>query len=198
MDARTERVKNPFYMTVRKVVFLDRDGTINVDRGYVARIDDWEFAPGAIAGLKLLRSAGYSLAVVTNQSGIARGYYTADDVSKLHAHMLALLAAEGVALDAVACCPHAPDEHCGCRKPLTGMARQVEAQIAETIDTAGSWTIGDKPADVQFGASLGTRTVLLESRYWTAGEFDAAPTHIAASLLAAAQFIARESACSAD
>ena len=78
------------------------------------------------------------------------------------------------------------------------MARQVEAQLGEPIDAAGSWTIGDKPGDVKFGASLGTRTVLLESRYWTAGELDAAPTRIAASLLAAVQFIVKETACSAD
>lgn len=172
-----------------RVVFLDRDGTINVDRGYVYRRDDWEFAPGAIEGLKLLQSAGFTLAVVTNQSGIAREYYTADDVAALHGHMRSLLATEGVAIEAVAYCPHGPEEDCDCRKPQPGMAKQIEDQLAEPVDFAASWMVGDKPADVGFGAALGLRTILLESRYWQPGELECEPTHTAASLLEAARYI---------
>lgn len=174
---------------MRKVVFLDRDGTINVDRGFVFRIDDWEFAPGAIDGLRLLRSAGFALAVVSNQSGIAPGLYTTDDVARLHEHAALLLGKQGITLDAIAICPHAADEGCDCRKPRTDMARQIEARLGEAIDMSASWTVGDKPADVEFGLALGTRTVLLESRYWTSGTLQFSPTHIAATLLEAARMI---------
>jgi D-glycero-D-manno-heptose 1,7-bisphosphate phosphatase len=177
-----------------RVVFLDRDGTINVDRGYVYRRDDWEFVPGAIEGLKLLQTADYALAVVTNQSGVARAYYTAEDVQELHRHMRALLEAEGVTLDAVAFCPHGPDEDCDCRKPRPGMARWIEAQLGDVVDAASSWMIGDKPADVGFGAALGLRTVLLASPYWKPEELTSPPTQIADSLLEAARFIVRNTA----
>lgn len=175
-----------------RVLFLDRDGTINVDRGYVSRVEDWEFAPLAVEALRRLRAAGFALAVVTNQSGVGRGYYTAEDVERLHQHMQSLLAAAGIAIDAVAYCPHAPEDGCACRKPLGGMAETIERQLQEPIDFAASWMIGDKEADVCFGRTIGARTILLESRYWSAERLAVTPTHTAASLADAARILLEE------
>ena len=116
-------------MNLRKVAFLDRDGTINVDRGYVYRAADWQFTERAVEAIALLRAAGFAVAVVTNQSGIAAGYYTLDDLHSLHEHFQQELARAGTAVDAIAFCPHAAAENCDCRKPLTGMSRQVEAAL---------------------------------------------------------------------
>ncbi len=126
------------------MAFLDRDGTINVDRGYVHRIDDWEFTPGCVEALGALRTLGFQLAVVTNQSGIAAGKYTVEHARRLHEHMCYELSLSGVHVSAVVYCPHATDACCECRKPRTGMARQVEAILGLPIDYAASWTIGDK------------------------------------------------------
>jgi D-glycero-D-manno-heptose 1,7-bisphosphate phosphatase len=175
-------------MTPAKVIFLDRDGTINVDQGYIYRASDWEFADRAPAGLKKLQEAGYRLAVVTNQSGIGRNYYSIEDMEALHAHMKRELAKHGVTLDAIAFCAHAPEEKCACRKPETGMTRQVEEQLGE-IDYARSWIVGDKEADLKFGTSLGMRAALIRSRYWQEDELSEKPAVIVDSLLEAAKEI---------
>jgi D-glycero-D-manno-heptose 1,7-bisphosphate phosphatase len=176
-----------------RVVFLDRDGTINIDHGYVFRVEQFEFVPGAAEAMRRLREAGFHLAVVSNQSGIGRGYYTADDVERLHQHMRVELEAQGVDVSAVAYCPHDPEEDCVCRKPRGGMADLVESQLQLPIDYRASWMIGDKPADVGFGHAIGARTVLLQSRYWTREEVDVSPTGFAPSLEAAVEFVIKES-----
>ena len=173
----------------RPVVFLDRDGTINVDRGYVHHIEDWQFIPGAAEATRDLRSAGYAVAIVTNQSAIAAGKYTLADVERLHVHILAELALLGTTIDAIGVCPHSPNDNCRCRKPRTGMAEQVERQLAETIDYASSWTIGDKPHDTEFGRALGTRTILLRSRYWDANDVSLRGQLVASSLTDATRVI---------
>jgi D,D-heptose 1,7-bisphosphate phosphatase len=103
----------------RAVIFLDRDGTLNVDKGYVHRAEEWEFTDRAPEALRALRAAGYAIALVTNQSGVGRGCFTLDDVRALHEYVQQRLAEDGVSLDAIAVCPHAPDEGCSCRKPRT-------------------------------------------------------------------------------
>src|SRR5262245_40432987 len=153
-------------MTRVKVIFLDRDGTINIDHGYVYRVADWQLIEGAIEGLRILQAAGFRLAVVTNQSGVARSYYRLEDVEILHQHMRRQLAEAGVQLDAIALCPHGESPPCDCRKPRTGMARLAEQQLGAPIDYGASWTIGDKLTDLQFGISLGTQVALIRSRYW--------------------------------
>jgi D-glycero-D-manno-heptose 1,7-bisphosphate phosphatase len=158
-----------------RVIFLDRDGTVNVDQGYVSRIADWQFSDRAIDGLRLLRVAGFRLALVTNQSGIARGFYRLEDVQNLHQHVQSLLQAADAPLDAIALCPHGESEECDCRKPRTGMARQIERQLDVAIDYEASWTIGDKISDLQFGKALGTRVALIHSRYWQPGQLVEAP-----------------------
>jgi D-glycero-D-manno-heptose 1,7-bisphosphate phosphatase len=181
-------------MMSRRVVFLDRDGTINVDHGYVHRIEDWQFLAGALDAMRALQVGNYALAVVTNQSGIARGYYSAAEVLTLHEHMKQEAARAGVSIDAVAYCPHQAEARCSCRKPGTQMSSQIEQQLGGRIDYRHSWTVGDKLSDIAFGASLGTQTALLSSPYWSDGELSQRPNLIADSLQqVAAQILGSES-----
>lgn len=173
----------------RNVIFLDRDGTLNVDHGYVYRIADFVWLPKAIEAVKLLRTSGAAIAVVTNQSGIGRGKYTVEDVERLHTHMLGELRAAGTTVDAVSYCPHAPEEACACRKPSAGMARDVARQLGEEIDYAKSWMVGDKPSDIGFGRGLGMQTALLRSRYWEEQTLDQHPDHVCDTLYDVAQLI---------
>jgi D-glycero-D-manno-heptose 1,7-bisphosphate phosphatase len=154
----------------RKAIFLDRDGVINLDRHYLHRIEDFEFVPGTLQALARLQAAGWALVVVTNQSGIARGYYTEADYERLTAHMRERLTIEaGVRLDAVLHCPHLPDaevaayrRECDCRKPAPGMLLQAAALLG--LDVAASVMIGDKHSDLQAGRAAGVgRCLLVES-----------------------------------
>lgn len=166
----------------RKVIFLDRDGAINIDHGYVHTVDAWELIPGVPAALKKLKDRGYALAVITNQSGIGHGLYATADMQIVHDHMLAQLAALGVAIDVIAFCPHRRDQtECDCRKPKTGMLRQIEAIIPQ-IDYANSWTIGDKIVDMEFGKNAGTKTALIRSAYWNDQRLSVRPDMIVDSL----------------
>jgi D-glycero-D-manno-heptose 1,7-bisphosphate phosphatase len=172
-------------MAKAKVIFLDRDGTINIDRGYVHKVEEWQWVTGAIEALKKLQDAGFRLTIITNQGGIAYGYYSEEDLRRLHNFMNQALAKAGVTLSAIAYCPHGQEAACACRKPRTGMADQIEKQIGP-IDYQSSWTIGDKIADLEFGKKLKTHTSLLRSKYWSENELPRKPDHIVNSLLEAA------------
>jgi len=144
----------------RKAAFLDRDGVINRERVYLHRIEDFEFVPGVVAGLRDLQGRGYLLAVVTNQSGIARGYYSEAEYDALTAHMVSELASQGIALAGIEHCPHLPDaslpqyrQRCACRKPEPGMLLALTARLG--LDPAASILIGDKLSDVQAGRAAG-------------------------------------------
>lgn len=135
-----------------KAIFLDRDGTINVEKEYLFRISDFEFMPGVIEALKLLQANGFLLIIVTNQSGIARGYYTEEQYQILNNWMLEELKKQGVNITAVYYCPHHPQaiieqyrKTCYCRKPKLGMFEQ--AIKAFNIDLSQSYSIGDKIRD---------------------------------------------------
>ena len=176
-------------------VFLDRDGTINIEKGYLYRIEDFSFVPGAPQAIKLLKDAGFLVIVVTNQSGIARGYYSVDDVSLLHNHINAELARMGTAIDAFFICPHHPQgiiggyaEPCDCRKPLPGMLLTAAEEFS--IDLGRSYIIGDKAADVEAGLQAGCRSLLVRTGYG-AGEAVQIPACVPcyADLLDAAQAI---------
>lgn len=138
---------------MKKAVFLDRDGTLNVDKGYVYRTEDMEWIPGVPEALKRLKDAGYLLIVVTNQSGVARGYYTEDDVRALHAYMNQYLRDRyGFCLDAFYYCPHHPEaaipayrKRCGCRKPAPGLVLRAVRDF--DIHIASSYMIGDSESD---------------------------------------------------
>lgn len=173
----------------RRVVFLDRDGTLNVDRGYVHKADAWEWVEGAVDALELLQREGYALAIVTNQSGIAHGLYTEEQMHQLHRFMNEELQKRGIHIDAIAFCPHGRDQNtCDCRKPDIGMAKQIEELLGD-IDYANSWTVGDKEADMAFGKNAGTKTALIRSEYWKQEDLSEQPDAIVGSLLEAARII---------
>jgi D-glycero-D-manno-heptose 1,7-bisphosphate phosphatase len=136
-----------------RAAFLDRDGVINIDRGYVGQVERFALVPGAAEGMRLLAGAGYLLAVVTNQSGIGRGYYTEADFQAVTRHMLAELARAGVDVARVAHCPHLPDAGCSCRKPRPGMI--LDSAAALRVDPAASLLIGDSASDVAAGRAAG-------------------------------------------
>lgn len=137
---------------MEKAVFLDRDGTINVEKHYIYKIEDFEFLPGALEGLRLLQDAGYLLIIITNQSGIGRGYYTEDDFWHLNEWMVDKMKETGIRVNKIYYCPHHPDAcvdkyrmTCMCRKPSLGMYKQAIADF--NINIARSWAIGDKIRD---------------------------------------------------
>jgi len=132
--------------SLSKALFLDRDGIINIDHGYVSKIEDFEFTEGIFELLKLFIKEGYTLFIVTNQSGIGRGYYSQEDFNRLTDWMLDAFKKENITIESVEHCPHAPEENCSCRKPNTGM---IEAIMSEqTLDLKNSWMIGDKQSDI--------------------------------------------------
>jgi D-glycero-D-manno-heptose 1,7-bisphosphate phosphatase len=153
-----------------KAVFLDRDGTINVERTFLYLPEEFEFIPGAPEAIKLLNDAGFRVIVVTNQSGIARGFYDEAAVDRLHRHMDRELARFGAIVDAYYFCPHHPDYGighygipCDCRKPKDGMLRRGEAEFS--LDLTASFMIGDKLVDVEAGLNSGCRPIMVRTGY---------------------------------
>ena len=176
----------------RPVVFLDRDGTINVDTGYVHEVEQWRFAAGAIGALARLQESGFALAIVTNQSGIGRGRYGAEDVIRVHSHMNELLRDEGITIDGIAWCPHRPDDGCSCRKPGLQMLETLAEQLGFPLPTPGSWMVGDRPTDIGFGQAAGVPSLLIRSDYWSDDDLDqlpAPPTAVVSDLAEAADLI---------
>ncbi len=179
---------------MKRAVFLDRDGTINIEKEYLYKISDFEFIPGAAEAVQVFNRAGIMVVVVTNQSGIARGFYTEDDVENLHRHISLLLKSHGAYIDAWLYCPHHPDGRgsyalpCSCRKPLPGMLR--EAAKRYDIDLKISAMIGDKRADIQAGKAAGCRTILVRTGYGACEEPYVDPeTIICDDLLSAAKLL---------
>lgn len=158
---------------MNKAVFLDRDGTINKEVNYLHRPEDFVFIPGAVEAIKIFRRLGYKVIVITNQAGVARGYYKEGDVKALHQFLDNLLADEGTSIDAYYYCPHHPDGileeyegECSCRKPKTGMI--IHATKDFDIDLSNSIIIGDKEIDVQTGKNSGIgKCVLVRSGHPT-------------------------------
>jgi D-glycero-D-manno-heptose 1,7-bisphosphate phosphatase len=162
-------------MKKKPAVFLDRDGTVSKEVGYLRPENMHLFGllPGAAQGLKRLQEAGYLLVVVTNQSGVARGYTTEKDVKQANALLAMLLKRKGVALDGVYFCPHYPDQSqcvvkryakkCSCRKPGPGMALRAARDLK--IDLKQSWVIGDKASDVKMAGNFKGRGILVMTGY---------------------------------
>lgn len=137
---------------MNKAIFLDRDGTINVEKHYLYKIEDFVFLPGVIDALKKLQDAGFLLIIITNQSGIARGYYSEEDFHKLNDWMMDFLRSNGVMITAIYYCPHLPEakieryrKSCQCRKPLLGMFEKAVSDY--NINLSQSFAIGDKMRD---------------------------------------------------
>ena len=140
---------------MQKALFLDRDGVINIDHGYVSRIDDFEFVPGVLEFIRRMQERGYLPIVVTNQSGIGRGYYSQEDFEKLTAYMLERMREAGITIsrDQVFFCPHTPEEGCACRKPAPGMLLAAKERFG--LDMPNSVMIGDKASDIEAAEAAG-------------------------------------------
>ena len=143
----------------RAAVFLDRDGTVIAERHYLHDPAGVELLPGAAEGLRRMQALGLRLVLVTNQSGVGRGYFGRDAVERVHGRLLELLEREGVDLDAIYLCPHTPEEACSCRKPLPGLIQRAVADLG--IDPAQSFVIGDKACDVDLGLVVSATTFLV-------------------------------------
>lgn len=137
----------------RPALFLDRDGVINIDHGYVGHPADFELIDGIFAALRLAAARGYALIVITNQSGIARGYFSQAEYDALENHMRRIFADEGIAFTAIRHCAHLPDADCLCRKPHPGMILDVAREY--NVDLSRSVLIGDKASDVEAGRAAG-------------------------------------------
>ncbi|HEG5083774.1 TPA: D-glycero-beta-D-manno-heptose 1,7-bisphosphate 7-phosphatase [Campylobacter fetus] len=142
-----------------KAVFLDRDGVINKDLGYVSKIDDFEFCDGIFEALRGFLKLGFALFIVTNQSGIGRGYYTSDDFLNLTKFMLDEFKKEDIYIKKVYYCPHSPEENCDCRKPKPGMILKALSEF--DINLKNSIMIGDKNSDMLAANSAGINNFYL-------------------------------------
>ena len=186
--------------TKSTAVFLDRDGTLNEESGYLNHVDRLKLIDGAAEAVALLSRHGLKTIVVTNQSGVARGYFPETLLPRLHDKLQELLIERGARLDAIYYCPHHPDvgeppyrRDCECRKPKLGMIRRAEKEFS--VDARKSYMVGDKISDVEFGRRAGCKTVLLLTGYGK-GELEhnreqlnGDPDHVAADILDAAKWI---------
>jgi len=156
---------------LKGIVFLDRDGTLIQDTGYLRDPMGVQILPGAADALRMLAAKGYILAVLSNQSGLARGKFSRAEMEAVHQAFLEKFRAEGVSFDAVEYCPHHPEgvveeyrKVCSCRKPGTGLAEAVLRRL-EIPDTCRRWMVGDKLLDIELGIRLKAQTVLVETGY---------------------------------
>lgn len=170
-------------LSTQRAVFFDRDGTLIRDVGYPSAPHDVQVLPQVVEGLRLLRQTGYLLVIISNQSGIGRGYFSETELQRVHERVVTLFSDEGVTFDGAYFCPHAPEDGCECRKPQPGMLRLAAEELE--IDLARSVMIGDKPSDVIAGQRAGCRTVLLGETAPPA----CTPDAVAPDVLAASQWI---------
>ena len=169
-----------------KTVFLDRDGTLNRDVDYLSRVDDLEVFPFTGEALEILKNSGFKLVVVTNQSGIGRGFYNAKTLGDIHDELQSRVAGM---IDAFYFCPHLPDAGCECRKPKLKMIKDADGDLG--VDFATSWMIGDKLLDMELGIAANVRTALVRTGYGSSHEaiLTRRPEIIAENILDAAMRI---------
>ena len=165
----------------QKAIFLDRDGTINEEVGFLRDINDFELLPGVAEAIRKINSSGYLAIVITNQPVIARGEVTVDELDQIHNKMETLLGAEGAYIDGLYYCPHHPDKgyegevaelkiNCDCRKPKPGMLLRAAHDF--NIDLRKSWMIGDKDKDVMAGKAAGCQTVWIANTGTSSSDAD--------------------------
>ncbi len=142
----------------RPAAFLDRDGVLIEDAGYLADPAGIRWIPGALAAIRRLRARGYAPILATNQSGVGRGLFSQGDLDRFHAALAARLAALGAPLSAIAWCPHGPDEACACRKPRPGMLEEAFASLP--LVREGSFMVGDREGDAEAGCAAGVEGLL--------------------------------------
>ena len=176
-------------------VFLDRDGTLNEEVGYLRRIEDLRLLPGAPEAVRLLNEAGFKVVVVTNQSGVARGLFTEAFVAEVHRAMSEILGCRGARIDRFYYCPHHPEgmgpyrQTCRCRKPEPGMLLRAAADL--DLDLGRSYLVGDTPKDLEAARRAAVKGILVRTGYGreSAGGEGPAAAHVADDLPAAARWI---------
>ncbi|BFM50118.1 D-glycero-beta-D-manno-heptose 1,7-bisphosphate 7-phosphatase [Marinomonas sp. THO17] len=147
---------------IKPIILLDRDGVINQDSdAYVKSVAEWQPIPGSIKSIAALSKAGFQIYVVTNQSGIARGYYDEATLHAMHDKMTALVAAEGGKIEGIEYCPHGPDDDCRCRKPKSGMIEKIETQLGVNFNQTPAIMVGDSLRDLEAGHARGCQPVLV-------------------------------------
>ena len=178
---------------MRPAVFLDRDGTINEQMGYINHISRFHLIPGAAKAIGLLNRHDYLVIVISNQSGIARGYFPLELVHEVHRHMIDMLKKEGAHVDAIYFCAHSPDENCSCRKPKTGLIDQACRDLE--IDLSRSYVIGDMCTDMELARNAGLNGIMVKTGYgmgemtYRLPKTDIRPIFLADDLLSAVRWI---------
>jgi len=174
-------------------VFLDRDGTINEQMGYINHLSRFRLLDQAIPAIRRLNASGVKAVVVTNQSGAARGYFPASLVDEIHARLNQLLEAGGAHLDGIYVCPHGPADNCACRKPRPALMEQAARDL--DLDLSRSYLVGDRYSDIQTAANAGVKGILVLTGYGR-GEYEyvrpsqpVQPVHVATDLEAAVEWI---------
>ena len=163
-------------MSLRPAIFMDRDGTLSHEVGYVNHLSRFELFPWSVDAVRLVNRAGWAAVVVTNQAGVARGYFPEAVIHEVHAGMNAAMQAGGARFDGVYFCPHHPSVgeppyrlDCDCRKPRPGLLKRAEAELG--VDLARSWVVGDRHGDLQLAWNVGAKGALVKSGYglgeWT-------------------------------
>ena len=147
----------------RPYVLLDRDGTVNVERQYLCDPEQFELLPGSVEGMRKLRAHGIGLVIVSNQSGVGRGYITPDQLDAIHERLETLLGDANLAVDGIYSCPHVPEDGCACRKPETGLVLRASAELG--FDPANSFVVGDRQSDIDLGRRLGVMALLVRTGY---------------------------------
>ncbi|MBW2987580.1 D-glycero-beta-D-manno-heptose 1,7-bisphosphate 7-phosphatase [Candidatus Woesearchaeota archaeon] len=173
---------------MNRAVFLDRDGTINIDTGYVHKAEEFEFIPGALEALEELSKTDFKIIVITSQSGIGRGYYTEADFHRLTDYMRSVMNDRDIRLDGVYFCPHHSEKAigkykivCDCRKPKIGLIEKAAAE--HDIDLSRSYVIGDKTADIEMGRRAGCKSILVKTgKAGEDGEFNISPYYVGNTL----------------
>ncbi len=150
-------------MNKKRFVLLDRDGTIVIEKNYLSNPEEVELIPGAAEALKRLRQMGLGLVIITNQSGIGRGYFDLVTLEKIHKKVTDLLAEKGVFLDDIYFCPHTPEDNCLCRKPKVEMVEL--AMKKHHFDPKLCFVVGDNRADIELGKNIGATTILVKTGY---------------------------------
>lgn len=159
-----KKILESYKSPLKRAVFIDRDGTINDNgaEGYIHKKNDFKFLPKVVTALKKLSKTDYKIIIITNQSGIGRGFYTEADMTALHRHMMRELKKFGVRVDAIYHCPHSPDAPCRCRKPAPGMVYDAVKDFDVSLND--SWMIGDSDKDVLVGREVNMKTIKIGER----------------------------------
>ncbi len=182
---------------LRQAVFLDRDGTIAEEMGYLNHLSRFQVYPFSARTIRRLNGAGMPVVVVTNQSGVGRGFFPEELVHRIHERLIAELAGGGARVDAIYYCPHSSSDDCACRKPRPGML--VRAAREHRLAVRGSWVVGDRYTDMEMAHSVGCRSILVLSGYgrgeyeWHRKNWKRQPGHVAENLEAAVEIILKES-----